>query len=138
MRSQKLMKKRYKRERGGGAERRRHMTLYELISLRDMIVINTAISRDGRVEHLHAVVWDAWRRILFFGPGVHACACPTRVHALTLGVPTDHACSAPMQVIMMLAISTVLLSSMMRTWRMRHMWIKGQGLYFERLCGQEV
>ena len=59
MRSQKLMKKRYKRERGGGAERRRHMTLYELISLRDMIVINTAISRDGRVEHLHAVVWDA-------------------------------------------------------------------------------
>eukprot|EP00966_Prymnesium_polylepis_P152018 3511566-Prymnesium_polylepis.1 len=35
------MKKRYKRERGGGAERRRHMTLYELISLRGMIIGRT-------------------------------------------------------------------------------------------------
>lgn len=55
-----------------GVERRSLISLFALLTgLPAGIVLAEAIvcNDEGSVTSVHTVVWDAWRRILFFGPG---------------------------------------------------------------------
>ena len=65
-----------KRRRGvkrgaDGAKRGALMTIGELVSERDVICVCEALVEDveGGATCLHAIVWDGWRRILWFGAG---------------------------------------------------------------------
>ena len=68
----KLSKAAGKRRHNGPAERRQLISLFELLTaVGEAIVIVEAVveGEHGEVLSVHAIVWDAWRRILFFGPG---------------------------------------------------------------------
>ena len=54
-----------------GTQRRRGISIFELINLFDAIVIAEAVvqSPGGGPTTGHAIVWDGWRRLLFIGPG---------------------------------------------------------------------
>ena len=53
-----------------GEERRRLITIHEIIAVEDVILIAQAVvfSPDAG-EARHAIVWDGWRRMLFIGAG---------------------------------------------------------------------
>ena len=55
-----------------GASRRRPLTIADIISRQDVILVASARVDDittGQRVSRHAIVWDGWRRLLFIGPG---------------------------------------------------------------------
>ena len=52
-----------------GRERRSEMSVWELLQVECAIVIAVALVEDEGCVVGHGIVWDAWRRILFIGPG---------------------------------------------------------------------
>ena len=57
-----------------GAERRSLVSMFDIVSLVDAIVIAEAVvdAPDGSGRDWHAIVWDGWRNLMFIGPGRHA------------------------------------------------------------------
>ena len=55
-----------------GASRRRPLTIADIISRQDVILVAEARVDDietGQRLSRHSIVWDGWRRVLFIGPG---------------------------------------------------------------------
>ena len=53
-----------------GSERRQMISLFDVISNLDVVLIAEALVEwNGEIVSKHAVVWDGWRRLLFIGPG---------------------------------------------------------------------
>ena len=65
-----LQKMAGKRARGAdGSERRTKISLFDVISVSDAILVAVALVNNSGGEDNHAVVWDGWRSVLFVGPG---------------------------------------------------------------------